>query len=43
MAAKRDSNLDAEAQSWVEAVIGEKFPSNLSYDDALKDGVILCK
>ncbi len=42
MAAKRDPNLDREAQEWVEAVIGEKFPSG-SYEDALKDGVILCK
>ncbi len=43
MAAKRDSGLDAEAQSWIEAVIGEKFPNGISYDDALKDGIILCK
>ncbi|UJR10606.1 hypothetical protein I4U23_014803 [Adineta vaga] len=42
IAAKRDPNLDREAQEWVEAVIGEKFPSG-SYEDALKDGVILCK
>jgi hypothetical protein len=43
MAAKRDSTLDSEAQSWIEAVIGEKFPSGVSYEDALKDGVLLCK
>ncbi|CAF3681097.1 unnamed protein product [Adineta steineri] len=42
IAAKRDPNLDREAQEWIEAVIGEKFPSG-SYEDALKDGVILCK
>ncbi len=42
MAAKRDPNLDREAQEWIEALIGEKFPSG-SYEDALKDGVILCK
>ncbi|CAF0894405.1 unnamed protein product [Rotaria sp. Silwood1] len=42
IAAKRDPNLDREAQEWVEAVIGEKFPSD-PYEDALKDGVILCK
>ena len=42
MAAKRDPNLDREAQEWIEAVIGEKFPSG-SYEEALKDGVILCK
>ncbi|CAF1160665.1 unnamed protein product [Rotaria magnacalcarata] len=42
IAAKRDPNLDREAQEWIEAVIGEKFPSE-PYEDALKDGVILCK
>jgi hypothetical protein len=42
MAAKRDPNLDREAQEWIEAIIGEQFPSG-SYEDALKDGVILCK
>lgn len=42
MASKRDSALDKEAQDWIEAIIGEKFPSG-SYDDALKDGIILCK
>lgn len=43
MASKRDANLDHEAQEWVEAVIGEKFPAGVAYDDALKDGIILCK
>jgi len=43
MAAKRSGGLDAEAQSWIEDVLGEKFPSGVAYDDALKDGVILCK
>jgi hypothetical protein len=42
MAAKRDTNLDGEAQAWIEAILGEKFP-NVSYEDALKDGIILCK
>ena len=42
MAAKRDANLDREAQQWIEDVIGEKFPKG-SYDDAIKDGIILCK
>lgn len=42
MAAKRNPELDREAQEWVEAVIGEKFPSG-TYEDVLKDGVILCK
>lgn len=43
MAAKRDKRLDAEAQEWVEAVIGESFPADILYEDALKDGIILCK
>ena len=43
MAAKRDTSLDAEAQQWIEAVTGEKFPSGVSYEDAIKDGIILCK
>ncbi len=42
MSAKRDSGLDQEAQNWIEAIIGEKFPAG-PYDDALKDGIILCK
>lgn len=42
MAAKRNPELDREAQRWVEAVIEEQFPSG-TYEDALKDGVILCK
>ena len=42
MSGKRNPDLDREAQQWIEAVIGEKFPSG-SYDDALKDGIILCK
>lgn len=43
MAAKRDSNLDKEAQEWIEAILGEKFPAGASYEDAIKDGIILCK
>ncbi|UJR35235.1 hypothetical protein I4U23_028000 [Adineta vaga] len=42
IAGKRSTDLDREAQEWIEAVIGEKFP-NLPYEDALKDGVLLCK
>ena len=42
MAAKRDGNMDREAQEWIEAVVGEKFPS-VPYEDALKDGILLCK
>jgi len=42
MAGKRDARLDQEAQEWIEAILGEKFPAG-SYEDALKDGIILCK
>jgi hypothetical protein len=42
MAGKRNADLDKEAQQWVESVIGEKFPGG-SYDDALKNGILLCK
>ncbi|CAF0926200.1 unnamed protein product [Adineta steineri] len=42
IAAKRDTELDNEVQTWIESVIGEKFP-NGSYEDALRNGVILCK
>jgi transgelin len=42
MATKRDPALEKEAQEWIEAVIGEKFPKG-PYDDALKDGILLCK
>ena len=43
MAGKRDGKLDGEAQEWIEAVLGEKFPAGVAYEDALKDGIILCK
>ena len=43
MASKRDSALDNEAREWIEQIIGEKFPAGVSYEDALKDGIILCK
>lgn len=42
MASKRDPALDQEAQEWIEAIIGEKFPGG-PYEDAIKDGIILCK
>ena len=41
-AAKRDPGLEKEAQTWMQAVVGEPFPAG-SYEDALKDGVYLCK
>ncbi|XP_063703541.1 muscle-specific protein 20-like [Culicoides brevitarsis] len=43
IAGKRDPNEEAQAQRWIETIIGEPFPSNLCYEDALRNGVILCK
>lgn len=34
---------DKEAQEWMETVLGAKFPPGETYEDALKDGIILCK
>ncbi|CAF0974660.1 unnamed protein product [Rotaria sordida] len=42
MSYKRDPEQEKAAQEWVEAVTGEKFPSN-DYEDALHNGIILCK
>ncbi|KAF9810097.1 hypothetical protein SFRURICE_011265 [Spodoptera frugiperda] len=41
-AGKREPEKEQEAQAWIEAVIGEKFPS-IPYELALRDGIILCK
>jgi transgelin len=43
IAGKRDTGKDKEAQDWMEAILGAKFPPGESYEDALKDGIILCK
>ncbi|PBC33640.1 Muscle-specific protein [Apis cerana cerana] len=43
VAGKREPNQEAEAQQWIEQVIGEKFPAGVTYEDALRDGVLLCK
>lgn len=42
MASKRNPAQDKEAQEWIEAIIGEKFPAG-SYEDALRNGIILIK
>ncbi|KOB78477.1 Muscle protein 20, partial [Operophtera brumata] len=34
---------ELEAKAWIEAVIGERFPSDLPFELALRDGIILCK
>ncbi|XP_055316840.1 muscle-specific protein 20 [Sitodiplosis mosellana] len=43
MASKRDPVQDKEAQEWIEAILGWKFPAGQSYEDTLKDGVVCCK
>ncbi|XP_059055437.1 muscle-specific protein 20-like [Achroia grisella] len=42
-AGKREPEKEAEAQSWIESVIGERFPQGYAYEEALRDGIILCK
>jgi len=42
IAGKRDTAKDAEAQEWIESILGQKFPSG-SYEDVLKDGQVLCQ
>jgi len=42
IAGKRDPQAEADVTAWIQAVTGEKFP-NAPYEDALRDGVILCK
>jgi hypothetical protein len=39
--ASYDKRLEQQAQRWIEAVIGEKFPAD--FHTSLKDGIILCK
>lgn len=41
IASKRDAGQERQAQEWIETVIGEKFQA--PYEDALRDGQILCK
>jgi len=43
LAGKRNAEQEKEAQEWIEVVLGQKFPPGESYEDALKDGIILCK
>ncbi|XP_045028247.1 muscle-specific protein 20 isoform X3 [Daphnia magna] len=40
---KREPEQEREAQAWIESITGERFPEGVSYEDALQDGVILCK
>ena len=39
---KRDPVQEGKIQTWIESVMGEKFPPGKPFEDALKDGIILC-
>lgn len=41
--AKRDTEKDAQAQEWIEALVGFKFPPGSAYEDVLRDGSVLCR
>jgi hypothetical protein len=40
---KRDPEQEREAKEWIESVLGEPLPAGLSYEDTLRDGIVLCK
>ncbi|CAF0875399.1 unnamed protein product [Rotaria sp. Silwood1] len=39
---KQDPEQEKAAKEWIEAVTGEKFPTD-DYEEALHDGILLCK
>lgn len=41
--AKRDPQQEKEAQEWVEAVLGRKFPASEAFEDVIRDGQVLCE
>lgn len=43
LASKRDPALEQEAQEWMEAVLGKKFPKNVPFEEYIKDGQVLCQ
>ncbi|XP_014260543.1 muscle-specific protein 20 [Cimex lectularius] len=42
IAGKRNPEQEKEAQEWMEAILGEKFPPGTTYEDHLRDGQVLC-
>ncbi|XP_039295137.1 muscle-specific protein 20 [Nilaparvata lugens] len=40
---KRDPDQEAEAQEWIELVLGKRFPKGELYEDVIRDGQILCE
>lgn len=43
LAGKRNPEMEKEAQEWIEAILGKKFPPNELFEDVLKDGQVLCE
>lgn len=41
--AKRAPNLEKCLLSWIYEVVGEPMPETIVYEEALKDGVLICK
>ncbi|KAG5671080.1 hypothetical protein PVAND_001294 [Polypedilum vanderplanki] len=41
IAGKRVPEEEAEAQNWIETLLGEKFPDN--FENSLRNGILLCK
>lgn len=43
LASKRNPEQEKEAQSWIEEILGAKFPPGEAFEDVLKDGTVLCQ
>ena len=41
LAGKRDPQLEEQVAAWIEQILGQKLPPG-TYDEVLRDGVILC-
>jgi len=42
-ASKRSTGIEKALLEWIFEVIGEKAPEGVTYEETLKDGVVLCK
>ena len=42
IAGKRDVEQEQEAKAWIEAITGERFLKE-TFEDSLRDGILLCK
>lgn len=40
---KYNVKLEVEIKEWLEQLLGKKFDANTSFQENLKDGVILCE